>query len=80
MKSQVPRRLKQIKRYYLDQRMAERHCQDIEAYFHDELRKYIRYACDEILKGSVLTRRQRVDFVRGWMSSYLRDLRDRDLG
>jgi len=73
MQSQVPRRVKQIKRYYLDQAMAKRHCEDIEAYFEDQLRKYIKYACDVILKGSVLTKRQRADFVRGWMRSYLKD-------
>ena len=60
--------------------MARRHCEDIESYFHNELRKYIKYACEEILKGSVLTRSQRVDFVRGWMRSYLKELRGRDLG
>jgi len=80
MKSQVPRRTRQIAPYYLDRQVAQRHCEDIEAYFDQELRKYIKYACEEILKGSVLTRRQRTDFVRGWMRSYLRDLTSRDLG
>ena len=80
MKSQVPRRTRQIAPHYLDRRVAQRHCEDIEAYFDQELRKYIKYACEEILKGSVLTRRQRTDFVRGWMRSYLRDLTSRDLG
>lgn len=73
MKSQVPKRTRQIQRYYLDRKMAQRHCEDIEAYLDQELRKYIKYACDEILKGSVMTKRQRADFVRGWMRSYLAD-------
>jgi hypothetical protein len=73
MKSQVPKRLKQIQRYYLDRRMAQRHCEDIEAYFEQDLRKYIKYAVDHILAGSIMTKRQRIEFVRGWMRSYLGD-------
>jgi len=80
MKSQVDKRTRQIQRQYLDRAVARRHCEDIESYFHNELRKYIKYACEEILRGSVLTRGQRVDFVRGWMRSYLKELRGRDLG
>jgi len=73
MKSQVPKRLKQIQRYYLDRKMAQRHCEDIEAYFEQDLRKYIKYAVDHILQGSIMTKRQRIEFVRGWMRSYLGD-------
>lgn len=73
MKSQVPKRLRQIERYYLDRRMAQRHCEDIEAYLEQELRSYIKHAVTHILRGSVMTHRQRVDFVRGWMRSWLAD-------
>ena len=73
MKSQVPKRLKQIQRYYLDRKMAQRHCEDIEADFEQDLRKYIKYAVDHILAGSIMTKRQRIEFVRGWMRSYLGD-------
>ena len=71
--TQVPRRKKQIERYYLDHSMAERHCRDIEAYFESELRAYIKYAVNHILEGSIMTHQQRVDFVRGWMRSWLKD-------
>lgn len=71
--SQVPKRLKQIQRYYLDKAMAELHCKDVEAYFDDELRAYIKYAVNHILAGSIMTHRQRVDFIRGWMRSWLAD-------
>jgi hypothetical protein len=73
MKSQIPKRTRQIERHYLDRRMAERHCEDIEAYLEQELRAYIKYAVNTILRGSVMTHRQRVDFVRGWMRSWLSD-------
>ena len=65
--SQVPRRTKQIQRYYLDKKQAEKHCKDIELYFEQELRSYMKYAVNVILQGSILTHRQRVDFVRGWI-------------
>ena len=71
--NEVQRRLKQIKRYYLDKKMAERHCRDIEAYFEAELRAYIKFAAYHILEGSIMTHQQRVDFVRGWMRSWLKD-------
>ena len=73
MKSQVPKRTQEIARYYLDRKRAERHCEDIEGYLEQELRAYIKYAVNTILRGSVMTHRQRVDFVRGWMRSWLRD-------
>ncbi len=73
MKSQVPKRLKQIQPYYLDRKMAQRHCEDIEAYFEQDLRKYIKYAVDHILAGSIMTKRQRREFVGGRMRSYLGD-------
>jgi hypothetical protein len=73
MKSQVPKRLRQIRRYYLDNQRAQKHCEDIEAYLEQELRGYIKYAVNTILEGSVMTHRQRVDFVRGWMRSWLAD-------
>jgi hypothetical protein len=38
-----------------------------------QLRGYIKCAVNEILRGSVMTHRQRVDFVRGWMRSWLSD-------
>jgi len=69
--NEVQRRLKQIKRYYLDSKMAERHCEDIESYMDNELRAYIKYAVNHILEGSLMTHRQRVDFVRGWMRKWL---------
>jgi len=31
----------------------------------------MKYAVNVILQGSILTHRQRVDFVRGWMRSWL---------
>jgi len=71
--SQIKRRTEQIKRYYLDRRQAEKHCEDIEAYLEQELRAYIKYAVNRILEGSVMTHRQRVDFVRSWMRSWLGD-------
>ena len=71
--SQVKRRTNQIKRYYLDRKMAERHCEDIEAYLEQQLRSYLKHAAYEILRGSIMTHRQRVDFVRGWMRSWLSD-------
>jgi hypothetical protein len=71
--TQIKRRTEQIKHYYLDRRQAEKHCEDIEAYFEQELRNYIKYAVNHILEGSVMTHRQRVDFVRGWMRSWLSD-------
>ena len=71
--SQIKRRTDQIRRYYLDRRQAEKHCEDIEAYLEQELRAYIKYAVNVILQGSVMTHRQRVDFVRSWMRSWLKD-------
>lgn len=71
--TQVPKRTRQIQRYYLDREMARRHCEDIEAYMEQQLRGYIKCAVNEILRGSVMTHRQRVDFVRGWMRSWLSD-------
>ena len=73
MKSQIPKRTRQIQRHYLDRAVAQRHCEDIEAYLEQELRGYIKYAVNTILRGSVMTHRQRVDFVRGWMRSWLAD-------
>lgn len=73
MNSQVPKRLKQIQRYYLDHKRAQKHCEDIEAYLEQELRGFIKYAVNTILEGSVMTHRQRVDFVRSWMRSWLKD-------
>jgi hypothetical protein len=73
MTSQIPRRTQQIKRYYLDRRQAEKHCEDIEAYMETELRAYIKYAANHLLEGSTMTHRQRVDFVRSWMRSWLAD-------
>ena len=55
--------------------MARKHCEDIEAYLENELRAYIKYASNHILDGSLMTHRQRVDFVRGWMRSWLDDRR-----
>ena len=69
----ISKRTKQIKRYYLDSKMAERHCADIEAYLETELRAYIKYATNHILEGSIMTHKQRVDFVRGWMRTWLAD-------
>ena len=71
--TQIKRRTDQIKHYYLDHKQAEKHCEDIEAYLEQELRNYIKYAVNHILEGSVMTHRQRVDFVRGWMRSWLSD-------
>ena len=71
--SQVPRRTRQIQRYYLDKKQAQKHCKDIELYFEQELRSYMKYAVNVILQGSILTHRQRVDFVRGWMRAWLGD-------
>ena len=71
--SQVKRRTDQIRKYYLDRRQAEKHCEDIEAYLEQELRAYIKFAVNVILEGSVMTHRQRVDFVRSWMRSWLKD-------
>ena len=48
-------------------------CKDIEAYLEVDLKNYIKYAVNHILEGSVMTHRQRVDFVRGWMRSWLSD-------
>lgn len=73
MTSQIPRRTQQIKRYYLDRRQAEKHCEDIEAYLETELRAYIKYAANHLLEGSTMTHHQRVDFVRSWMRSWLSD-------
>ncbi len=73
MKSQVPKRTKQIGKYYLDKKMAQRHCEDIEAYLEEQLRSYIKHAVYEILRGSIMTHRQRVDFVRGWIRSWCGD-------
>jgi hypothetical protein len=73
MKSQVPKRTKQIQRHYLDKKQAEKHCVDIEMYMEQELRAYLKYAVNVILRGSILTHRQRVDFIRGWMRSWLSD-------
>ena len=72
-KSQVPKRTQQIRRYYLDAQMAQRHCEDIEAYMEQQLRGYLKHAVHEILRGSLMTHRQRVDFVRGWLRSWLAD-------
>tara|TARA_B100000941_G_C28499368_1_gene553036 strand:+ start:1486 stop:1743 length:258 start_codon:yes stop_codon:yes gene_type:complete len=69
------KRARQIDRYYLDKKMARKHCEDIEAYLENELRAYIKYASNHILDGSLMTHRQRVDFVRGWMRSWLDDRR-----
>lgn len=71
--SQVKRRTDQIRKYYLDRRQAEKHCEDIEAYLEQELRAYIKFAANVILEGSVMTHRQRVDFMRSWMRSWLKD-------
>jgi|TARA_B100000686_G_scaffold354527_1_gene465264 hypothetical protein len=71
MTSQVPKRTKQIERHYLDKKQAEKHCIDIERYMEQELYAYLKYAVNTILEGSILTHRQRVDFVRGWMRSWL---------
>ena len=73
MTSQVSKRTRQIQRHYLDKKQAEKHCIDIEKYFEQELRAYLKYAVNVILQGSILTHRQRVDFVRGWMRSWLSD-------
>ena len=71
--SQIKRRTDQIRRYYLDRRQAEKHCEDIEAYLEQQLKGYIKFAVTTILEGSVMTHRQRVDFVRSWMRSWLKD-------
>ena len=73
MASQVPKRTKQIERHYLDKKQAERHCMDIERYMEQELYAYLKYAVNTIIEGSILTHRQRIDFVRGWMRSWLGD-------
>jgi hypothetical protein len=73
MTSQVPKRTRQIQKHYLDKKQAEKHCIDIEQYFEQELRSYMKYAVNVILQGSILTHRQRVDFIRGWMRSWLSD-------
>ena len=75
MTSQVSKRTRQIQRHYLDKKQAEKHCIDIEKYFEQELRAYLKYAVNVILQGSILTHRQRVDFVRGGMRSWLSDTR-----
>ena len=69
------KRARQIGRYYLDKKMARKHCEDIEAYLENELRAYIKYASNHILDGSLMTHRQRVDLVRGWMRIWLDDRR-----
>ena len=71
--SEIQKRVKQIQHHYHDKAMARRHCEDIEAYLEHQLRYYIKHAAHEILRGSVMTHRQRVDFVRGWMRSWLGD-------
>ena len=69
------KKLNSIRGHYLDRRQAEKHCEDIDAYLETELRAYIKYAANHLLRGSTMTHRQRVDFVRSWMRSWLRDER-----